>query len=240
MHVQLHPLLRRGVHLLHLGHGSQRIGPQHILTGVVVVLVHTADHHSLGTLNIIDHRVHHFIAVKHLHRHGRCVIADIKGKNLVAAALGLPSLAAQHIPPYGNVAVVGLDLIHGLRQFPNGLAKEAMHRVAVERQTALHRPVLHLRFRFFFLLFLGLLLLCHRRAHRRFYIIGLGFYKFYSQFQIEQLMNFLSQQLVRALGQQHFPAPVLQVDMQGVAVHRSLGVLKEAVNLRMVPPNVGN
>ena len=115
-----------------------------------------------------------------------------------------------------------------------------MHRVAVERQTALHRPVLHLLFRFFFLLFLGLLLLCHRRAHRRFYIIGLGFYKFHSQFQIEQLMNFLSQQLVRALGQQHFPAPVLQVDMQGVAVYRSLGVLKKAVNLCMVPPNVGN
>ena len=115
-----------------------------------------------------------------------------------------------------------------------------MHRVAVERQTALHRPVLHLLFRFFFLLFLGLLLLCHRRAHRRFYIIGLGFYKFHSQFQIEQLMNFLGQQLIRALGQQHFPAPVLQVDMQGVAVYRSLGVLKEAVNLRMVPPNVGN
>ena len=149
--MQLHPLLRRGVHFLHLGHGSQRIGPQHILTGVVVVLVHTADHHSLGTLDLIDHRVHHFIAVKHLHRHGRCVIADIKGKNLVAATLGLPGLAAQHIPPYGNVTVVGLDLIHGLRQFPNRLAKEAMHRVAVERQTALHRPVLHLLFRFFFL-----------------------------------------------------------------------------------------
>ena len=53
-------------------------------------------------------------------------------------------------------------------------------------------------------------------------------------------MNFLGQQLVRALGQQHFPAPVLQVDMQGVAVYRSLGILKKAVNLRMVPPNVGN